>query len=633
MWSRTETDTFLQRTVLVLVLLLIWVAAIFFGGQRPSEFVVLVGLGITAAGVWLARLSLGERPKLFLHPVLGAMATFIAYAFWRTGTVAVPYLALAELLQLVLYAVVFLVVLHNLSDREESVWVMHALVALGACLSVYALVQGLNHSDSVLWLKQPTNYLKRAGATLVNPNHFAGLLVALLPLALGQAFISRQPGWIRVAHGYGATLMLVGLGVSMSRGGWVAGALVCFTFLVWVMARRPQLRLAAVGSLGIIVTAAVCFVYYNPKARARIEGVNIAGNVESGLRNYIWEPAWQEFLAFKTFGVGPAQFRVHFPQFRTPAMQGDPGWCHNEYLNLLCDYGLVGAGIVAVGLVIFGAGLLWSRKYAERRGSELGTRGSDRTALFVGTTFGLFGLALHSVGDFILHTPAVALVAVTLAALSASSVRHASERFRVNAPVLARALVAIALVGASIWMWPLALRRAREAVPLQRAAGEISLSPTLFADLNAAARIEPTNPRTAYELGENYRRLSFEGGPDWKTQCEAAIQWLERAQQLNPQDPFVHLKLGLAWHWLGEAEKSRRSFERAVDLGPNQVEIANTYAWNLLQQGRPRKARAILEQSLTWDPWGNWYARKCVIEIEQGKWPDRETNAPTRANL
>jgi len=84
------------------------------------------------------------------------------------------------------------------------------------------------------------------------------------------------------------------------------------------------------------------------------------------------------------------------------------------------------------------------------------------------------------------------------------------------------------------------------------------------------------------------------------------------------------LKLGLTWHWLGDAAKSKRSIERAVDLGPNQVEIANHYAWSLLRQGRPRKARVVLNDSLTWNWWDNWLARKYLWEIDNGKWPDKE---------
>jgi len=626
MWSRKTTDTYLQRAALVVVLLLVAVAAVSFGGQTPREFAGVVGLGVLAGVLWVMRLWTSDRPRLFLHPILAVVLGFLAYAGWRSTQVVVPYLAVGELLQLGLYALVFVVVLLTLGGREESSWLAHALVTLGAGLSVYALIQYLNHSDYILGWKQPAVYSGRAGATFVNPNHFAAFLVPIVPLALAQALISRQDAWLRVSHGLAAVLLYVGIGVSMSRGGWFASGIVTLAFLVWMMARRPQLRRVAIGVLGLFVIATAMFVSLNAKARARIEGVNTEGNVESGLRRYIWQPAWREFGAHRVWGVGPAQFRVHFSQFRTPLMQSDPGWCHNEYLNLLCDYGLVGAGLVLLGIVIMALNLYRVRKYVDRGGSELGSKGSDRTAMFVGVNLGLLGLALHSFGDFILHTPAVALLATIFAALSAASLRHASDRFRVSVPAWLPVILLAGVVGAGAWLLPRAYRRAREGSLLAQAEQATTVSTNLFNTLIAAARLEPLNPRTAYELGENYRRLSFAGDPGWRSQGEQAVKWLERASALNPLDPFPHLKLGLTWHWLGDAAKAKRSIERAVDLGPNQVEIANHYAWNLLLQGRPRKARVVLNDSVTWNWWDNWMARKYLAEIDAGKWPDRETH-------
>lgn len=624
MLSRKATDAFLHRALISLVVLVLVGAAVFFGGQTPREFFWIVVMGILSGAVWIMRLWTADRPRFLLHPVLAVVLAFLGYAFWRANHAAVAYLAVGELIQLVLYAVVFVVVLNALGGREESTYVAHALVAIGAVLSVYALVQSLNQSDSILWLRQPPGYFKRAGATFVNPNHFAGFLVPIIPLALAQALVSRQAEWIRVSHGLAALLLYVGVGVSMSRGGWLATALVTLILLVWLMARRPHLRLVALGALGAFVVAVGVFVSVNAKARARIEGVNTAGNIESGLRHYIWEPAWREFLAHRIWGTGPAQFRVHFPQFRTSLMQYDPGWCHNEYLNLLCDYGLVGGAIVAVGVVLLLVNLVWVRKYVERGGSELGSRGSDRTAMFVGVNLGLLGIAVHAFGDFILHTPAVALETTVLLALSAGGLRHATERFRFSVPFWAPFPLAIVLAGAGAWILPKTWNRAREAHFLERAEMATNITAELMGNLTQAARIEPGNPRTAYELGENHRRLSFAGGSDWRTEAERAVKWLEHASRLNPQDPFPHLKLGLTWHWLGEREKSKRSIERAVDLGPNQVEIANHYAWNLLLQGRPRKARVVLNDSIGWNWWDNWMARKYLWEIDNGKWPDKE---------
>ena len=162
MWSRRATDTFLQRTGLALVLLSIIVAAVFFGGQTPREFTVVIGLVLLSGLAWVLRLWTADRPRLFLHPLLPIIAGFVGYAAWRASQAAVPYLAMGELMQLTLYALVFVFALHLMSGREEGSWVVHVLVSLGAILSVYALIQCLNQSDSILWMKQPSSYFKRA---------------------------------------------------------------------------------------------------------------------------------------------------------------------------------------------------------------------------------------------------------------------------------------------------------------------------------------------------------------------------------------------------------------------------------------------------------------------------------------
>ena len=60
--------------------------------------------------------------------------------------------------------------------------------------------------------------------------------------------------------------------------------------------------------------------------------------------------------------------------------------------------------------------------------------------------------------------------------------------------------------------------------------------PALLADLEVALRLVPNNPRTVFELGENYRRLSFGGDDDWRKHAAQSIRWLELALRLNPYD-------------------------------------------------------------------------------------------------
>ena len=102
------------------------------------------------------------------------------------------------------------------------------------------------------------------------------------------------------------------------------------------------------------------FLHHFDKAQSRIDNVTATDNIDGGAsRRWLWEVAvrmWQEHL---WLGVGPAQFDVRFPAYRTQFIQLNPGHVHNEYLNVLVDYGLVGALLAAT---VFGLLLGWGIK-------------------------------------------------------------------------------------------------------------------------------------------------------------------------------------------------------------------------------------------------------------------------------
>lgn len=626
MRERSQYDGLLERAIVLLVLGAVVFASVMFGATRATELAVVTGLLGAAAVLWTVRLWANPSHRFLLHPVLLPVAGFVAYAAWRTQHAEVPYLARQELWLLVVYALAFVLVLQNLHGQDTLVLAVHVLVLLGTLLSVYAVIQFLGRGDRVLWLPQPVQYFRRAGATFINPNHFAGLLVMLLPLALSQVFLGRDRGPLRILHGYGAAMMTAGLAFTMSRGGWLAGGLVLMLFFLWLLVRRRQLRIPALVALGLVIAASAVFVGMSDKAQRRVEGLNTGGTGDAAGRAHLWRPALAMWRENRLLGVGPAHYDVRFPGYREPGIQTSPGYVHNEYLNTLVDYGLAGAAIVGLGIAALVGGILKARKYVERGASDLGARnsnrGSNRTAFFLGSCLGMLGLAIHCAGEFLLHIPAIGLLAVLLGAQLASTLRFAKDDFWVTPRWWSR-VMATGVVGAALFAAvPAAVAYGREGLHLNRAASRTSVSPQLLADLEAAAAVQPGNPRTAYELGEDYRRLSWQGERSWRQEATNAVVWLERAVRANPRDPHPHLSLGLTLHWLGDVARSRREFERAVDLGPNDIAVHNHYAWSLLTQGRVDKARAVFEQTLQWNGWDNWFARRYVDEIDRGIWKD-----------
>lgn len=618
MWDRDQVDEYCERAITGLVLALIAVAALFFGGVRGSEFAVVAGMAGAALMLWLARFWLNPGHRFLLHPVVWPMLGFVGYAAWRAAGAEVPYVAFQELLLIAVAAIVFFIALHNLHGQDTTQWVVHLLAAFGCLIAGYAIIQLAGQSQKVLWLVQPPNYFKRAGGTFVNPNHLAAFLGLLLPLSLAQVLVGRGKPVVKVLHGYAALVMLGGVAVTMSRGGWLAVGAGLLGLLGWVAWRRRELRLPVIVLAALLAVGGGIFLTKSRKAADRIENVARNDTPDAGQgRQWIWKPALAMWADHRALGVGPAHFDVRFPEYRPPEIQTNPGWVHNEYLNLLVDYGLAGTLLAGAALGVFIWGLARSVKYVERGASDLGSRGSNRTAFFLGGIVGLATLAVHCLVDFNLHIPAIALVAAVVAGLLASNIRFATERFWLTPRVAGQLVITLLGAAALAWLLPFASRTGREGLALNRAARATAITPELLTDLQRAAQLAPGNPRTAFELGENLRRLSLEGGHDWHTLAESARDWLDQSLKLNPHDARVRLSLAQTLNWLGDRTRAEEEFAETLRRGPNDVTIANAVAWFYLTHGKPTEAKALLQKSLEWQPWSSWTARDYLQKAEQ----------------
>lgn len=610
MFDRDDLDHFCEKAITGLVLATIAVAAIFFGGARNSEFAVVAGMMAAALLVWLVRFWVNPSHRFLLHPAVWPVLGFVGYAIWRTTHAEVPYVARQELLLVLVAASAFFLALHNLHSQETTAGISHVLACLGCLLGAYAIIQALGQSQRVLWLVQPPDYFKRAGGTFVNPNHLAAFLGLLTPLSVAQFLLGRGKPVVKILHGYSTLMMLGGIGCTMSRGGWAAVAVGLGGLLAWVAFRRRELRLPIAILAALFAVGAFLFFKSSDKAGSRLANLNQQGNRDAGIgRQWIWKPALRMWNDHRLLGVGPGHFDVRFPGYRSPEVQRNPGWVHNEYLNLLTDYGAAGTALAALAIGGFAWGVVRSVKYVERGTSDLGTRGSNRTAFFVGAIAGLGTLGIHCLVDFNLHLPAIALTGAVITGLLASNIRFATERFWLR-PGLPGRLIMTGLIGSALfWTGPLASKLGREGLWLNQAANQPNISPELLTALTRAAELAPDNPRTAFELGENFRRLSFGGDSDWRKQAATAIQWLEKALALNPYDAHAHLRLAQTLNWTGDKDRATKAFDQALRLGPNDVAVANAVAWFLLNNGRAAEAKPLLEASLKWNWWDNWAAK------------------------
>lgn len=614
MLNRDILDKFCERGIATMILASVVLNTVLFGGALHSElgFPILIALAI-----WMARWWINPSHRLVLHPVLWPLLGFVAFAIWRGQSVTVPYVAHQALVYMALGVITFVVSLQNLHRPETARWMVHVLVATGCLVAGYAILQLLSESDSILWLQQPAGYAKRAGGTFVNPNHLAGFLCALVPIALGVVFLGREPVVAKVFHVYAVLVMFGGVAVTMSRGGWAATVVAVGLLVGYVLSRRSELRIPAVITAVVLLLAAISYLGMVDKAKARIVNITAQGNVDAGSsRIWLWRPAFAMWKDHPLIGVGPRHFDVEFAAYRPWQIQVHPAFTHNEYLQILTDYGVVGISLLAIGMILFCRSLFQTVKYVERGVGDVGQRLSNRSALFFGAAAGLGGLAFHCLVDFDLQLPAISLLAALLGGILAAHVRFTTERIWFRPNTVGRLIMTVVGLTIIVGLTRYLTTASREAHQLNQAKAEKQIDDSLLKHLRAAAEIAPGNPRTAFELGDNYRRLSFEGDRGWKTNGAEAIRWLERSIVLNPRDPEYLVSLARTRQWMGDTNGAAQDFEHALKIGPNLVEVVNHVAWNYLTRGRTNDAKSLFDQSVKWNWYDNWMAISQKADLE-----------------
>ena len=150
---------------------------------------------------------------------------------------------------------------------------------------------------------------------------------------------------------------------------------------------------------------------------------------------------------------GRRHYDYRFRQYRPADVQLRPGWAHNDYLNALAEWGVVGTALVASAWVLLGLGVLKTWPVVRGTPSDLGGgRNSNKFAFVLGASVGLAAILVHSVVDFNMHIPANAILAITLMALLSSCLRFATERYWVTVEAWGKALASAVVLAGVVYL-------------------------------------------------------------------------------------------------------------------------------------------------------------------------------------
>lgn len=577
------------------------------GAVRNDELAIIAGLILLASVLWLIRVWLDPNYQLAWPPMCWGVLMFVIYALARYPMAGVEYSARSEVFRVLLYALLFFIVINNTRHRTVNL-IAYVIVGVGVFMSVYAIYQFMTRSDLVWNLVRPAQYAGRGSGTYICPNHLAGYLEFAIPIGLSYIFLGRAKHLTKMILGYAVLAMFGGLGATVSRGGWIASGL-ALVLLVSIFIFRRNRSWPAVILLGAMVLGGTWFVSRTQITKARLDRTVIDGRLDD-IRFQIWQPAFKLWRVNPWLGLGPNQFQHHFRQHRPSGVQMRAERVHNDYLNTLTDWGIVGFLIMAGTFVGFFRSAVPIWQGVHRENDDLGSRSSNRSAFVLGGIIGIVAILFHSLVDFNFHIPANAILAIVVmgVVLGIGHARDAAPQMAVTLP--GRLVLTLVVLLAGCWLAPESVAKFREGRlitashdPELRAEAEMRI-------LRQMQQIDPQNPITAFRLGEGLRQLAWEKPGNWYPMTLEAEQWLEKSMDLDPWNSVAYVRYGMCRDLRRDYGKATGYFLTAVDLDPNGAVTMAWTGWHFLQIDDYRQAREYLEHSLRLNWWSNEFARE-----------------------
>lgn len=594
--DREKIDDWCEKGILGLVLGILIFGPLALGAEGTWQFLVLQALTLGVMTLWGLRLWIAPSPKLLWPPICWAVVAFMVYAIVRYLQADIEYAAREELIRVLVYGFLFFAILNNLHRQETMRIITLTLLFLGMGIAMYAGWQFLTKSQKVWNLPNP--YKGRAGGTFVYPNHLAGFLELLIPLGFCQVLMGRSGHVFKIVLGYACVVMLGGVAVTISRGGWAVTGITLFALSIVLLSQRHY-RIQGAVILGVLLIAGGFGAQRAQSMQQRLRDMTASGKADD-LRFSIWQPAIQIWRDNFWFGAGPNHFDYRFPAYRPVDIQLRPVKAHNDYLNTLVDWGVAGAGIVASAWLLLYWGVFRCWRAVRGAQDDFSRKKSNKFALLVGAALGLFAILVHSVADFNMQLPAIAILAVTYMALLSSLWRFATERYWVRANVLIKGLAMIVLFAGAVYLGWQGTRRAREYAWLRKADALANLPAykTVRAELlEKAYAIDPMNFETTYDIAETYRARSWQGDDDYVDLAKKAIEWYRRGMKLDPYDAMNYLGCGLCLDWMGRTQESATFYNQANALDPNNYLITDQTGWHFVQAGDYAAARTWFDRS------------------------------------
>ncbi len=571
----------------------------------------LPAYGVLAAAAILSGFVSKNETQRVSGGCWGGTIIFFAFLLVRGFFSPVEYLARADFYMILGCLVVYGLTVRNFARAE----IRGAILAVFLILAVVEVMVGaiqFAHADS--WM--PFGLLRgggqdRASGTFISSIHFAGYLEAVAPFALGMAFWGARNIALRVLLIGVAVVCYCGVAISGSRGGWLSSlfSLLVFLALSLDLIRRTNrskldtaLYCSALGAL-LLPLGAYLLMGQSAMMHRRMGELANIGEVmrpdsKYDARIYNWQAALDQWRVQPLLGTGAGTHLYYGRQFRRPQLQADPEHAHSDYLELLAEYGLVGAlGMAAFLAAHLRKGIRSYRELAAHRSEEI-YQPTYALGIHVGALAAVSAYLAHSVVDFNLHLPGNALLFAFIFGILASPGPPPSERLDTSIPEEnARHWSQLLLPALGLWLAISGAPKLRAEIFCEKARVAVrdGRLKEAVAFANRALESEQRNPFLFHHLGDAHRLLAeHESRNIRKATLDAAEQAYRAGIALFPQDEDLWVRLGQTLDALAKYADARKAYEQAIALDPNLGILHAYYAHHLRITGREAEADAAL---------------------------------------
>ena len=286
-----------------------------------------------------------------------------------------PYATGAALVRMLMLGMVFFVLVNSVRSRWQVMGLVLALVAVGGFEALYGLGEQFSGYRHIFWMPRQFHLAGPTG-TFHNKNHFAGLLLMIIPVAFGLVFAgfrrrSRReallspaiPAGVRLSRALSspvfyrqgvlviiAAVMVLAVIFSLSRAGVFCMAATLVALLVCLGMAAHLRRYTIVMFLIVAAIIGVSFGIGMELVISRAEDVISGESASWGDRLDMWRSGVRWWRDFPLLGSGLGTCRAVILRYQSIRF-GDrvADFIHNDWLQIFCETGVAGGLLLIIG--------------------------------------------------------------------------------------------------------------------------------------------------------------------------------------------------------------------------------------------------------------------------------------------